>query len=82
MPAAGERNFHVFYMLCKSPNEVRDKVFVQEWQKYNICSQLGTVAEMQSWNDNAEFKDMHAAYLKLGFSEATKPLNGARGGSV
>ena len=24
---------------------------------------------MTSWNDNAEFKDMHAAFLKLGFSE-------------
>ena len=39
------------------------------WQNYKVCSQLGTVAEVTSWNDNAEFKDMHAAYLKLGFSE-------------
>ena len=40
-----------------------------DWQNYKICSQLGTVAEVTSWNDNAEFKDMHAAYIKLGFSE-------------
>ena len=111
----GERNYHVFYMVCKAAPEIREPVMVKEWQNYNICSQLGTVAEarvsptrrpptrsvgcpplctvqadatillrpppcrstplsscraqMTSWNDNAEFKDMHAAFLKLGFSE-------------
>merc|ERR1719502_354748 len=68
----GERNYHVFYMLCKAGPDVRDPVQVVEWQKYKICSQLGTVAEVTSWNDNAEFKDMHAAYLKLGFSEVQR----------
>ena len=59
----------VFYMLCKSDASVRDPVNMQQWKHYNICSQTGTVAEVNSWNDNAEFKDMHAAYIKLGFSE-------------
>ena len=65
----GERNYHVFYMICKSDPSIREPVFADVWEKYKICSQLGTVAEVTSWNDNAEFKDMHAAYLKLGFSE-------------
>jgi hypothetical protein len=65
----GERNYHIFYMICKAGPEVRDPVNCKEWQQYQICSQLGTVAEVTSWNDNAEFKDMHIAYIKLGFSE-------------
>ena len=65
----GERNYHVFYMLCKSDATIRDPVQCKNWELYKICSQAGTVAEVTSWNDNAEMKDMHAAYLKLGFSE-------------
>ena len=65
----GERNYHIFYMVCKSDASIRDPVNIQEWKKYNICSQTGTVAEVNSWNDNAEFKDAHAAFIKLGFSE-------------
>ena len=56
-------------MVCKSDASIRDPVNIQEWKKYNICSQTGTVAEVNSWNDNAEFKDAHAAFIKLGFSE-------------
>ena len=44
----------------------------RNWENYKICSQLGTIQEMNSWNDNAEFKDMHAAYLKLGYTEAKR----------
>ena len=65
----GERNYHVFYMICKSDNTIRDPINCKNWEMYKICSQAGTVAEVTSWNDNAEMKDMHAAYLKLGFSE-------------
>ena len=64
----GERNYHVFYMLCKSDASIRDPVNCKNWEMYKICSQPGTVAEVTSWNDNAEFKDMHAALLSLGFS--------------
>jgi len=56
-------------MLCKSDATIRDPVQCKNWELYKICSQAGTVAEVTSWNDNAEMKDMHAAYLKLGFSE-------------
>jgi myosin heavy subunit len=68
----GERNYHIFYMLCKSGEAIRDPVFIKNWEKYKICSQPGTVAEVTSWNDNAEMKDMHAAYIKLGFSETQR----------
>ena len=68
----GERNYHIFYMVCKGDASIRDPVNIQAWKNYNICSQTGTVAEVNSWNDNAEFKDMHAAFLKLGFSEAQR----------
>jgi myosin heavy subunit len=64
----GERNYHVFYMLCKSSSDVRDPVFVKRWETYVINNQDGTVAEVTTWDDNAEFKDMHKAFLLLGFS--------------
>ena len=65
----GERDYHIFYMVCKSDSSIRDEVNIKEWMTYKICSQPGTVAEVNSWNDNAEFKDMHAAYILLGFSQ-------------
>lgn len=65
----GERNYHVFYMLCKAAAEVRDPIGLASWQDYAILNQAGTVAEVTTWNDQAEFRDMHAALLKLGFSE-------------
>lgn len=90
----GERNYHVFYMICKSDASIRDpvratlkraksaplrfecaasallhgsklsvcsvcsfhQVNCKNWENYKVCSQLGTVAEVTSWNDNAEFK--------------------------
>ena len=69
---AGERNYHVFYMLCKAGEEVREPVGIGKWQEYGICNMEGTVAEVTSWNDNAEFKDMHSALLKLGFSQTQR----------
>ena len=64
----GERNYHVFYMLCKAPAEVREPVGLEKWQDYGILNMEGTVAEVTTWNDNAEFKDMHTSMLNLGFS--------------
>ena len=69
---AGERNYHVFYMLCKASGELRAPIHLANWQSYRACLQKGTVAEVTSWNDEAEFKDMHAALLGLGFSEAQR----------
>ena len=65
----GERDYHIFYMVCKSDSSIQDEVNIKEWMTYKICSQPGTVAEVNPWNDNAEFKDMHAAYILLGFSQ-------------
>ena len=67
----GERNYHIFYMLCKAPKPVRDmpSVSVTKWQDYYICNQKGTVAEVTTWNDESEFADCHEALFKLGFSE-------------
>ncbi len=59
MHMRGERNYHVFYMLCKSSEDIRKPVNVDKWQTYHINSQDGTVAEVTTWDDNAEFKDMH-----------------------
>lgn len=63
----GERNYHVFYMLCKAPSSFQ--LGMGKWESYKILNQKGTVAEVTTWSDEKEFPDMHAALLKLGFSE-------------
>ena len=60
---AGERNYHIFYMLCKAPLSER-QVPLNAWDKYAITCQEGTIAEVTSWNDVTEWKDMHAALLQ------------------
>ena len=39
---AGERNYHVFYMLCKAPAEVRDPIGIVRWQDYSVLNMQGT----------------------------------------
>jgi myosin heavy subunit len=65
----GERNYHVFYMLCKAPRPVREPVGVTQWQDYAALNQKGTIEKVETWDDQKEFEDMHEAYCKLGFSE-------------
>jgi len=68
----GERNYHIFYMLTKSPKAVRDSVGLTKWQDYHILNQKGTVAEVTTWNDESEFADCHEALFKLGFSDTQR----------
>ena len=70
--AQGERNYHVFYMLCKAPLSVRDPAGVTKWQDYQALNQKGTIEKVETWDDQQEFVDMHEAYCKLGFSEAQR----------
>ena len=59
----GERNYHVFYMLCKAEPSIREPVHIGEWKDYAICFQKGTVETVTTWDDDAEFRDMHAALV-------------------
>ena len=58
----------VFYLLCQAGEDVRSPIAVSKWQDYAVLNQAGTVGEVTTWNDSAEFKDMHSALLTLGFS--------------
>ena len=59
--AQGERNYHVFYMLCKAPVAVRDPVGITKWQDYQALNQKGTIEKVETWDDQKEFEDMHEA---------------------
>ena len=63
----GERNYHVFYMLCKADSGVRERAKLQGWASYAYLSQAGTVERVTSWDDVQEFGAMHAALAELGF---------------
>ena len=67
-----ERNYHVFYMLCKADPSIRQPVQIGEWPMYQICNQKGTVERVETWDDEEEFCAMHAALLKLGFKESER----------
>ena len=51
---------------------MRSPIGLGKWQEYSILNQKGTVAEVTTWSDEAEFIDMHAALLQLGFSEGQR----------
>lgn len=69
----GERNYHVFYMAAKAPPDIHrpsgPEYQMRKWQSYAMLNQAGTIQEVETWNDAAEFKDMHAAFAKLGFAD-------------
>ena len=56
-------------MLAKSTRRSRDGVGITKWQDYYILNQQGTVAEVTTWNDEAEFADCHESLFSLGFSD-------------
>ena len=70
----GERNYHVFYMLCKAPGPVKSVFNCTKWQDYKINNQKGTIETVETWNDNEEFEAMHEALLKLGFTEEQRDM--------
>jgi len=55
---AGERNYHVFYMICKATTEQQVGIPWLPWEKYGVLKQQGTIAEVTTWDDKAEMKDM------------------------
>ena len=58
----GERNYHVFYMLCAAPEESRKPYHISaDWREYTILGQPGTLARVQTWDDAVEFRSMQAA---------------------
>jgi hypothetical protein len=41
-----QRNYHIFYMLCKAEAEIRAPCSIDSWEAYRACKQAGTVAEV------------------------------------
>ena len=39
----GERNYHVFYMLCKASEAIRTPLRLEKWQDFHVLNQKGTV---------------------------------------
>jgi myosin heavy subunit len=64
----GERNYHVFYMLCKAPDSIRQFGKLGDWDSYSVLSQAGTVERVTTWNDEQEFVKLHEALHELGFT--------------
>jgi myosin heavy subunit len=70
----GERSYHVFYFLAKAPESVRNPVRLgdKSWEAFKLLSQKGTVANVDTVDDVAEFHDVHDALKDLGFTDADR----------
>ena len=72
-----ERNYHVFYMLCRAAQSAESVHQVghelSHWTRYKLLNQEGTMGEFltdeqkKAWDDDKEFAAMHAALATLGF---------------
>ena len=56
-------------MLCKTDSEVRKRLKVADWTKYEICNQVGTVEFVSTWDDKKAFQEMDEALGLLKFRE-------------
>jgi len=65
---AGERNYHIFYEILKgAPDVVKQHCKLLTLEEYP-CLPNDTV-NVPSWDDVEEFKLVHSALLKMGFSD-------------
>ena len=72
MQLEGERNFHIFYMLCVAPSvSVRSALFLEKPQEYNYLNQSGCTV-VDGMDDVREFEDVESALEKLNFTEDEK----------
>eukprot|EP00039_Didymoeca_costata_P017476 m.324043 g.324043 ORF g.324043 m.324043 type:complete len:483 (+) comp16540_c7_seq2:247-1695(+) len=67
-PAPGERNFHIFYQLCKAcPKAMRDKLnLLVQPAGYNY---LATCTDVPTLDDNKDFADVSSAFTDLGIKD-------------
>ena len=72
MQLEGERNFHIFYMLCIAPSvQVRSALFLENPQEYHYLNQSGCIT-VDGMDDVREFEDVESALKKLDFTEDEK----------
>ncbi|GMI04054.1 hypothetical protein TrVE_jg11203 [Triparma verrucosa] len=63
----GERNYHVFYMLCKS-GAVAEDLGLGEAKEYDMLTK-GGCTEVNGVDDAKDFGDLKEAFGKIGLSE-------------
>ena len=69
MQLEGERNFHIFYMLCvATTTKVRAALRLENPQDYHYLNQSGCI-QVDGMDDVREFEDVMTALKKLEFSE-------------
>jgi myosin heavy subunit len=69
MQLEGERNFHIFYMLCvATTTQVRAALRLENPQDYNYLNQSGCI-QVDGMDDVREFEDVMTALKKLDFSD-------------
>jgi myosin-5 len=69
MQLEGERNFHIFYMLCvATTTKVRAALRLENPQDYHYLNQSGCI-KVDGMDDVREFEDVMTALKKLEFSE-------------
>ena len=71
-PGSGERNFHIFYQLCKSSDENLRKRLKLKNTKCDDYIYLKTCVDVPGMNDEREFKEVEEAFASLDFDDEEK----------
>lgn len=65
----GERNFHIFYMLCKAPKAVKKKLKITSAESYKMLVD-GDTTQVPGINDKSWFEEVSEAFSSLEFSKS------------
>merc|ERR550534_194145 len=66
--ADGERNFHIFYMICKAPKKIKDMLRIRSPDQYNFLMG-GNTKQVPGINDRNWFEEVQDAFITLDFKK-------------
>merc|ERR1719193_249354 len=66
--ADGERNFHIFYMICKAPKKIKDMLRIRSPEQYNFLMG-GNTKQVPGINDRNWFEEVQDAFSTLEFKK-------------
>eukprot|EP01083_Nonionella_stella_P277197 942359_1 len=70
-PTEGERNYHIFYQVCKSNDQMREEFYLGDPGSFSYLSRSGCLS-VDGMNDADDFQETDQAMDGMGFSAQEK----------